>query len=107
MTEITKTLSDITVEADAPKPPSPWTNLFSKNRLASNGLVLNYVAPEVIEGKILVEVDKQEIESEAMKWKASLIAYVVGDTPSYKHMSSGFGQKERPQSPGCQGCQGC
>lgn len=72
---------------DAPA-ETRWTSLFAGNRTEKNGLSLKFVAPELINGNPVVQLDKQEVEQEAEKWKCSLIAYIVGDSPGYHYMKN-------------------
>ncbi|XP_075081949.1 uncharacterized protein LOC142166464 [Nicotiana tabacum] len=68
-------------------PATTWTGLFNRNRVATNGMSLDYIPPELVEGSIIVKLDKGETEKEIDKWKSALIVYVVGDTPRYNYMS--------------------
>ncbi|WMV19836.1 hypothetical protein MTR67_013221 [Solanum verrucosum] len=67
-------------------PASNWTNLFAKNRAATNGLNLEYIPPKMVDGKQIVELAQEEIDKELHKWNCSLIAYFIGETPGYKSM---------------------
>ncbi|KAH0686274.1 hypothetical protein KY289_017032 [Solanum tuberosum] len=67
-------------------PASNWTNLFAKNRAATNGLNLEYIPPKMVDGKQIVELAQEEIDKELYKWNCSLIAYFIRETPGYKSM---------------------
>ncbi|XP_070032704.1 uncharacterized protein [Nicotiana tomentosiformis] len=47
---------------------------------------LDYIPPELIDGSLLVKLDKEETNREADKWKAALVVYVIGETPGYNYM---------------------
>ncbi|XP_009774607.1 uncharacterized protein [Nicotiana sylvestris] len=59
-----------------------WANLVTGNTFAARGMGLSFVAPVIQNGEKIVELQKEEIEKEAEKWKITVIMYVVGDTPS-------------------------
>ncbi|KAK4710278.1 hypothetical protein R3W88_004791 [Solanum pinnatisectum] len=68
-------------------PPIPqWSNLFTKNIAATNGLSLEYIPPKVVKGQQIIELAQEEINKELHKWTYSLIAYFIGHTPGYKAM---------------------
>lgn len=60
-----------------------WNNLFTGNQMASRGMRLNFIAPSIKGGEIVVELDRAEIESENRKWAYALILYVLGDSPTF------------------------
>lgn len=43
-------------ETISTKPEASWVSLFSHNCRASNGITLNYIPPEIIEGNITVKI---------------------------------------------------
>lgn len=43
---------------------------------------LTYIPPVLQDGKIVVQLEDEDIATETEKWKLALIAYVVGNTPS-------------------------
>ncbi|KAF3676406.1 hypothetical protein FXO38_04306 [Capsicum annuum] len=53
---------------------APWTNLFAKNRAASNGIALNYIAPRIVDGNPIVQLEQESIDREINKWKPALIS---------------------------------
>lgn len=81
--------TEVTTEEERPavlETNDHWAGLFSKNRVASNGMSLTYIPPEVIEGNITVKLEKKETKAEIAKWKNALVVYVVGDVPGYNQM---------------------
>lgn len=52
--------------------------MFQGNKLASNGMALNYISLSVKEGKFIVKVDDKEVEKMIKVWDISLAFYVVG-----------------------------
>ncbi|XP_060170990.1 uncharacterized protein LOC132601964 [Lycium barbarum] len=67
-------------------PAEPWVNLFQKNRAAENGLPLQYIPPEVIDGQVVVQLEKEKVDRETAKWKCALIVYSIGECPGYNNM---------------------
>lgn len=63
-----------------------WTNLFRQNRVATHGMALNYVPPQIIDGQTVVQLEVQDVKKEEEKWSATLIAYIVGENPGYNVM---------------------
>ena len=63
----------------------PWVNMFKNNRVASNGMKLSYVPPQVVDGQAVVQLEEKELHEEEQKWKCALIAYVIGE-PGYNTM---------------------
>ncbi|KAH0644762.1 hypothetical protein KY284_032646 [Solanum tuberosum] len=55
-----------------------WTSLFTNNRAAANGLLLDYMPPQMLDGKPVVQLDKNEMNLEIQKWNSALIAYFIG-----------------------------
>ncbi|XP_070057680.1 uncharacterized protein [Nicotiana tomentosiformis] len=47
---------------------------------------LDYISPELIDGSLLVKLDKKKTNREANKWKDALVVYVIGKTPGYNYM---------------------
>ncbi|KAH0776165.1 hypothetical protein KY290_007576 [Solanum tuberosum] len=45
----------------------PCVSLFAGNRVASNGMALNYITPEMVNGNIIVKLDEKELEKEEEK----------------------------------------
>lgn len=67
-------------------PPKPWCNLFQKNRSAANGIPLSYILPQIKNGQIVAQLDKNEVKSETEKWKCALIMYILGEIPGQNTM---------------------
>ncbi|KAJ8557979.1 hypothetical protein K7X08_004745 [Anisodus acutangulus] len=63
---------------EAPK----WANLFNENKFDSRGMELAYIAPTIIEGRFVVQLQKEELDKENDKWQNALIIYVAGSSPT-------------------------
>ncbi|KAJ8530918.1 hypothetical protein K7X08_023799 [Anisodus acutangulus] len=48
---------------------APWVNLFKKNWAAENGLSLLYIPPQIIDGKVVVQLE-EEVDRETEKWRS-------------------------------------
>lgn len=44
-----------------------WANLFVRNKLASKGMDLNFIAPAIKNGEVIVELCKEEVEEQTRK----------------------------------------
>lgn len=44
---------------------------------------LNYIAPVIVNGQCITELDKAEVAKESHNWKCALIEYVIGANPGY------------------------
>lgn len=44
---------------------------------------LNYIAPVIVNGQCITELDKAEVAKESHNWKCALIEYVIGTNPGY------------------------
>nr|XP_009597092.1 uncharacterized protein LOC104093083 [Nicotiana tomentosiformis]XP_009597093.1 uncharacterized protein LOC104093083 [Nicotiana tomentosiformis] len=75
------------------KPTQPWVNLFSKNKTMENGMALSYIAPQIVNGKIVIQLEKEEVERETGEWRGSLIAYVIVNCSGYNAMRRYIDQK--------------
>ncbi|XP_055800952.1 uncharacterized protein LOC129870258 [Solanum dulcamara] len=64
-----------------------WTSLFTKNRATANGLSLDYLPPQMLNGKPIVHLDKDEVNQEIKKWSTALIAYFIGDVLGYNALT--------------------
>ena len=69
------------------KENEPWVNMFRNNRVATNGMQLNYFPPQIVNGETMVQLEGKEVLDEEAKWKCALIAYVVGECPGYNVMN--------------------
>ncbi|KAH0666116.1 hypothetical protein KY285_027322 [Solanum tuberosum] len=76
-------------------PEKPWASLFSTNRLATRGMNLNYIAPIIVEGELVVEIMPEDVAEDDMKWAPSIVVYFVGVTPSIGAMERFANEKER------------
>lgn len=62
-------------------PLDSWANLLKQNRAARNGMALDYIPPQIIEGYVFIQLEKEEVDHESHKWRRSLIVYAIGDCP--------------------------
>ncbi|XP_019257823.1 PREDICTED: uncharacterized protein LOC109236048 [Nicotiana attenuata] len=77
---------ELTAHATVPNKVRTRANLFAGNRSSENGMVPSYFSPKIVDGNIVVKVDKEEIEEQNKIWECALIVYVIGDLPRYKFM---------------------
>ena len=69
------------------KEKEPWVNMVKNNRVANNGMQLNYFPPQIVNGETMVQLEGKEVQEEEAKWKCALIAYVVDECPGYNVMN--------------------
>ncbi|XP_019241257.1 PREDICTED: uncharacterized protein LOC109221251 [Nicotiana attenuata] len=74
------------LKANKDSTASEWVNLFANNRIASNGIALSYIAPTIVDGNVVIQLDPVETAKEVEKWKHSLIVAVLGEIPGYNQM---------------------
>ncbi|KAH0746381.1 hypothetical protein KY285_008038 [Solanum tuberosum] len=46
------------------KADEPWVNMFKKNKNAGNGMALEYITSQFVEGKKVVQLEKEDVERE-------------------------------------------
>lgn len=85
-TVTTEVTVDPKTHVEAPVLGSTWVNIAG-NRSSKNGMVLSYILPEIVDGNIVVKLNKDEIDSQTKKWQCALIIYVIGNTPGYKFIN--------------------
>lgn len=49
-------------------PRKLWTDVITRNRNPSNGLQLNFVAPQIIDGAVEVEIGEEDVISKLLYW---------------------------------------
>ncbi|KAH0661616.1 hypothetical protein KY284_026547 [Solanum tuberosum] len=59
-----------------------WANLIAMNCMAARCMNLTYIAPIIVEREKVVEILAEDITQDEVKWKPSVVVYVVGTTPS-------------------------
>lgn len=55
-----------------------WVDIIKGNRNTANGVAIQYVAPTIIDGKVEVVLEEEDILSEIRYWETSVIMYVIG-----------------------------
>lgn len=63
-------------------PKEPWKNLFSGAKMASTGVELGFVTPLVKDGKKIAQLQQPELDAMADKWQATIVMYVVEESPT-------------------------
>lgn len=56
-----------------------WVDILNENRNPAKGMVMRYMPPIVINGKVEVKIDEAHVESESQFWNNSFIMYVLGE----------------------------
>ncbi|OIT23096.1 hypothetical protein A4A49_32146 [Nicotiana attenuata] len=62
-----------------------WTSLFAGSCSSENGLKLSYIPPKIIDGKTDVQLEKEDVDKEILKWRCAIIVYVIGETSGYNY----------------------
>lgn len=60
--------------------------LSSQKRIATNGMPLSFFPPVVVNSKLAVQLEKDEIEEQQKGWRNALIFYTKGNTSNYNYM---------------------
>ncbi|OIS97609.1 hypothetical protein A4A49_62384 [Nicotiana attenuata] len=63
-----------------------WTSLFAGNRSSENGIKLSYIPPKIVDGKTVVQLEKEDVDKDILKWRCALIMYVTGKILGYNYM---------------------
>lgn len=58
--------------------PKPWVDIISGNRLTANGVEIEYATTLIVNGKIEVLNEEQDVSSEKELWANTLIMYMLG-----------------------------
>ena len=86
---------------EMPSSPLPWAKVAAEKSMTAKGSSLKFVAPTVKEGKLVAQLDKNEVNHLAEVWAAALIVYVVGNTPSIgmiiRHIEKEWNCVAKPQ----------
>lgn len=53
-------------------------NIISGNRIHANGAPIDFVAFNIVEGEIEVDIEEEDIKSKVKLWDSALIMYVLG-----------------------------
>ncbi|WMV44256.1 hypothetical protein MTR67_037641 [Solanum verrucosum] len=74
---------------ESSKHPNPQKQAeYAGNREAKMGKPLAYIPPSSKDGKIIVNIEKEELLEQQKYWKNSLIGYAIGDSPYVKTLES-------------------
>ncbi|KAL5134431.1 Transposon TX1 uncharacterized protein [Glycine soja] len=68
--------------------PKLWVDVVSDNRNPSKGLSIEYVALNVVNGKVEIEIEEDDIAIEMKFWETTLILYALGEDLSMNAMKS-------------------
>ncbi|KAK4726490.1 hypothetical protein R3W88_031407 [Solanum pinnatisectum] len=79
---VTEDRSAIKLNMPEKTPEKSWANLFAKNRMAARGMTLTYIPRIIVEGEKVVEILAEDIAQDEVKWKPSMVVYVVSTAPS-------------------------
>ncbi|KAG5034515.1 hypothetical protein JHK87_009425 [Glycine soja] len=69
-------------------PPKLWVDAVSDNRNPSKGLYMEYVAPNVVNGEVEIEIEEDDIATEMKFWETTLILYALGEDLSMNAVKS-------------------
>lgn len=64
---------------ESQEPKKLWVDVISGNKNPANGMVIEFVAPKMVNGEIEVEIEEADIELEMKSWDLTLIMYVLGE----------------------------
>ncbi|KAK4727450.1 hypothetical protein R3W88_032367 [Solanum pinnatisectum] len=75
-------MEETQIEREPVKSKGEWVNLFAGSKLAARGMNLQFIAPVVKGGEKIVELQKEEVDKEILKWVNAIVLYVVRDSPT-------------------------
>ncbi|CAK8531390.1 unnamed protein product [Lathyrus sativus] len=55
-----------------------WADVLKDNRNPAKGRAMKFIPPQVVEGKIEVQIEEDDVSSEVKFWESSLILYAMG-----------------------------
>ncbi|CAK8538006.1 unnamed protein product [Lathyrus sativus] len=55
-----------------------WADVLKDNRNPAKGRAMKFIPPQVVEGKIEVQIEEDDVSSEIKFWESSLILYAMG-----------------------------
>ncbi|XP_048501322.1 uncharacterized protein LOC125497704 [Beta vulgaris subsp. vulgaris] len=55
---------------------------FTQSKISDKGMNLSFIAPMVVNGESVAQLDKNDIENMSEQWGNALIVYVIGQSPS-------------------------
>ncbi|KAK4354384.1 hypothetical protein RND71_026578 [Anisodus tanguticus] len=84
-----------------------WSEMFSHNRAATNGVPLTFIPPKVINGKLVVQIERAKVAKETEEWRKALVLVLVDmdvtkDSPKEIDIVDPFGkyfEKSKTQEP--------
>ncbi|XP_058774346.1 uncharacterized protein LOC131648621 [Vicia villosa] len=75
--------SDLTKEAT-----KPWVEVIQGNRNLNRGMVVEFVAPQLINGQEKILIDDGDVEDEIRYWENAVILFALGETLSMHAVKS-------------------
>ncbi|XP_058774764.1 uncharacterized protein LOC131649031 [Vicia villosa] len=74
---VLETIAEEKLDKGEAEPPKPWVDVIKGNRLASNGSMIEYTAPMLVNGELEVHIEEQDVVSEKQFWRDALIMYAI------------------------------
>ncbi|CAK8562112.1 unnamed protein product [Lathyrus sativus] len=60
----------------------PWVELIKGNRNLNRGMAVEFVAPEIINRELEIQIDDSDVEDELEFWQNAMILFALGDSLS-------------------------
>lgn len=80
--------SETLVEGNEEEPRKLWVDVISDNRNPAKGRPMEYVAPTLVNGEVVIKIEEEDVESELYFWKNALILCVLGADLSMSMLKS-------------------
>lgn len=62
------------------KTAKPWVDVIQGNRSVSRGMPLGYVAPTMVNGEIIIQIEEEDVAEELDFWENAIILFALGDS---------------------------
>ncbi|XP_058783636.1 uncharacterized protein LOC131658346 [Vicia villosa] len=87
-----KATNAVTNKDPSEKNTKPWVEIIQGNRNLSKGMVVEFVAPQIIDGEEKIIIDESDVASELTYWENAVILFALGETLSM-HAVKNFMEK--------------
>ncbi|XP_058774240.1 uncharacterized protein LOC131648504 [Vicia villosa] len=66
----------------------PWVEIIQGNRDLNRGMVVEFVAPQLINGKEMILIEDSDVADELLHWENAIILFALGETLSMHAVKS-------------------
>ncbi|CAK8544014.1 unnamed protein product [Lathyrus sativus] len=66
------------LKVEASQSKKLWVDIINENRNPTKGLTMEFVAPNIIDGEMEIQIEEEDVEKEVKFWESALIMYALG-----------------------------